>query len=91
MKELQPHQKSTIRVAGRAVRHLRDFQRFPCEEREMSDAELEALGSSLLDHAADLLHARRSPPPAPRPGSAAGAFVRSRRALLKIAPDPFDR
>ena len=57
----------------------------------MSDEELEALGRNLLDHAAELLDAPRSTPPAPRPGSAAGAFVRGRRALLKIAPDAFGR
>lgn len=57
----------------------------------MSDDELEVLGRSLLDHAAELLHARRSAPPAPRPGSAAGALVRSRRSLLEIAPDRFRR
>lgn len=91
MNELQPHQQSTIRVASQAVRHLRTFQRHPCQEREMSDEELEALGSDLLDHVAKLLEAPRHAPPAPRPGSAAGAFVRARRSLLDIAPDRFRR
>lgn len=92
MNELQPHQKSTIRVAHLAIQHLRTFRLHPADHpREMNDAELEALGRSLLDHAADLLHTRRSAPPAPRPGSAAGALVRGRRTLLEIAPDRFRR
>jgi hypothetical protein len=91
MNELQPHQKSTIRVASQTVRHLRSFRLLPCQEREMNDDELEAIGRSLLDHAAELLQARRSAPPAPRPGSAAAALVRARRSLLEIAPDRFRR
>lgn len=92
MNELQPHQKSTIRVAHLAIQHLRTFRLHPADDpREMSDADLETLGRNLLDHAAELLHARRSTPPPPRPGAKAGAFVRSRRALLEIAPDRFRR
>lgn len=91
MNELQPHQKSTIRVASQAVRHLRTFRLLPFQEREMSDNELEALGRDLLDHVAKLLDAPRSTPSAPRPGSAAGELVRARRSLLEIAPDRFLR
>lgn len=90
MNELQPHQKSTIRVAHLAIQHLRVFRLHSAEHpREMSDADLEALGRSLLDHAAEFLAAPRKATAAPRPGSAAGAVVRARRSLLDIAPDRF--
>lgn len=91
MDDLQSYRKSAIRVANQAVRHLRTFRLLSCQEREMSDDELEALGSALLDHVARLLASPRKVPSAPRPGEAAGAFVRARRALLDIAPDRFRR
>lgn len=91
MDDLQHHRKSAIRVANQAVRHLRTFRLLRCQEREMSDDELEALGSALLDHVAKLFATPRKVPPAPRLGEAAGAFVRARRSLLEIAPDRFKR
>ena len=73
MKGLQLRQKSDIRVAGRAVRHLRDFPTHPLRRtRRCATPSWKPSEASLLDHAAELLDARRSAPSAPRPGLGSG-------------------